>query len=257
MAELRLRVGLVGDDEAHRVLLEKLADQSTEDLQDLDHRRVFVGDGRGQKLLRLGQRPQQDRAPSGRPRYHAQRAGTQPLGYAAVLIEAAQALARLADVVLMLADEDGVAGRPAEAARAKEVLASRQLQDVVIGVTNPIAEAWLVALLASDRPDRASALQKALGFDAGRHPEQLCRAPTNAPRHAKRALNFLLDKGKRGLKDHSADTPKASLTEPALSAAVLDPKQLMALRACGLATFYEELTRVYAPRVRAHHSPPS
>ena len=150
-----------------------------------------------------------------------------------------------------------MAGRPAEAARAKDVLASRQLPDVVIGVTNPIAEAWLVALLASDRPDRASALQKALRFDVRSHPEQLCRAPKHAPRHAKRALNFLLHEDKRELSDHSADTPKASLTEPALSAAVLDPKQLQALRACGLTPFYEALTQVYAPRVRAHHSPPS
>ena len=40
-----IRVALAGDDEAHRLLMERLADVATPDLEELDERRKFVGDG--------------------------------------------------------------------------------------------------------------------------------------------------------------------------------------------------------------------
>lgn len=51
----------------------------------------------------------------------------------------------------------------------------------------------MVAMVGPSRPERLAQLSAALGFAVARTPERLDANPKDHPRHAKRALNFLLD----------------------------------------------------------------
>lgn len=255
MAEHPVRVALAGDEQAHRLLMEHLADAATPDVGDLERRRQFVGDGRGGAFLNTGKRPPAEAAPSGRPLYRSQRVGARPLGHAAVFVESVKALAPWSDVALVLVDEDGVAGRAKAAAEARAHLAELGLPTAILGVCDPIAEAWLIALIAPSRPRPAGALAKALTFDPSRHPEQL-NSRAGSPRHAKRVLHYLLDHGRRELATYPEDTPKASETGPALQCSDIEHQHIARLRGCGLAAFFEELRRDYALRVLARSASP-
>lgn len=248
MPDRPIRVALAGDDEAHRLLMERLADVATPDLDDLDARRRFVGDGQDAAFLNTSRRPARGTAPSGRPTYRSQRDGPRPLGHAAVFVESVKALAPRSDVVLVLVDEDGKAERQAAVQEARTILKRGGLQYAVLGVCSPIAEAWLVALIAPSRPQRARKLREALTFDPAVNPHKL-NSKTGSPRHAKRVLHFLLDDARRGLADCPEHTPKGSATEPALSGSTIRHPGLVRLRDCGLYGFFEQLQHVYAPTV--------
>lgn len=249
MPDRPVRVGLAGDDQAHRLLMENLADAATPGLDDLENRRKFVGDGRGGAYLKTGTRPPRDTAPSGRPRYRSQRSGSTSLGYGAMLVEVAQDLAHRVDVVLVLVDEDGHPERIREVAAALVHLQERGLRRVALGVCNPIAEAWLVALLAPSRPRRLHMLASELGFDVTRHPHKLTSKPGTARHHGKRALHFVLDEASDVIMAYPAETPKVRVTEPNIALIEVDPKMVAELKECGLAMFFCQLLEVYAPMV--------
>lgn len=250
MGDGMITVALAGDDEAHRLLLEKLADASTPGIEDLHTHRRFVGDGRGGRYLKTGTRPPRTMAPSGRPRYRAQRSEDAPLGYAAVFVEAVQELMPHGDVILMLVDEDGHPERFNDVMAAQAHFQRRGVtKTVVLGVCNPIAEAWLIALLTPELSKRGRLLAKELGFDPGKHPHKLASKPKTVQHHATRALHFLLDDEYDTIMAYPADTPKAAITESVLEAVLIDVNRLVQLKDCGLAVFFEELRRVYTPMV--------
>lgn len=245
----RLRVGLAGDDEAHRILAEHLADAATRSVKDLDQLREFVGDGRGGRLLRTGARPPREVMPSGRPRYRSQRLGPLPRGFAAVFIELTQTLAEVTDFALVLVDEDGDDTREDAARLAAAHLFDRGFVQIAFGVCNPIAEAWFVGLLAPSRPARVRALSASLGFNVDRDPHKLASKPGNARHHAKRALHFLLDSKGIDPDKYPSTTPKAAETENELASIDIDHAHLSRLDACGLAGFFRQLVAVYVPAV--------
>ena len=243
MGRLPVEIALAGDDQAHRVLMERLADAVLGDGEHLEEQRRFVGDAAGRRILPLTRRPARERAPSGRLVHRNQRLGTEPLGYAAVLVEAATDLASQADVVLVLADEDGDRGRKDHLPRARAALHARGLSRIALGICDPIAEAWLVALLAKDRTQRAHALSRALGIDVSRQPERLSSRPPDHRRHAKRALAFLLAHRGDDIMAFPAETPGSDETDPALAMVSLSLEALCALDGCGLADFVCDLER--------------
>lgn len=247
MAE-RVRVGLAGDDHAHRILAQRLADLATSHVPNLDERRVFVGDGAGRAFLSTvtADHP----APGGRPRYKRALYQGKPLGYAQVFLDRARALGPVADVALVLVDEDGDGGRTASLAIAYDVLAGGHAAAAAIfGVCNPCAEGWFVGLIGPSRPQRLKRLDSELGIKAASQPEKLTQKPTTAPKHAKRALHFLLDDEHDDVMRYSAETPKAKFTEPALAEAMVTRAMVQALDGCGMAAFLDRLVTVYAARV--------
>ena len=165
-----------------------------------------------------------------------------------MFVESVKALAPKADVVLVLVDEDGKAERATAVPAARVHLEGLGLNRAVLGVCNPIAEAWLVALIAPSRPQPARKLTQALSFNPATHPERL-NSKAGSPRHAKRALHFLLDDGREELADYPEYTPKASATGPELSYSDIGYQNILRLRDCGLAGFFEQLQRRYAPAV--------
>lgn len=250
MAEGAVRVGLAGNDEAHRILLQRLADDYTPDVPDLERRRTWVGDAAGRAFLNTGKRPPRRNAPSGRPEYRSQRHGAEPRGAASVFVEAVQQFAGRADITLVLMDEDGDTSRVGAAETATSIIARRGGPKAVLGVCNPCAEGWLVAMIGRARPARLQSLERALNTGLATHPERLTSTPPTSPRNAKRALHFLLDEEPDDPKRYPATTPEVAVTEPALSEAAGEGRKWVALRGCGLGPFFEELCSKYAPLVR-------
>lgn len=251
MPDTPVRVGLAGDDEAHRILLQRLADDSTLDLPDIQGRRSWVGDDAGQSFLSTGQRPRRPVAPSGRPVYRSQRYGDAPRGYAAVFVEAVQKIGGRADVTLVLVDEDGDSTRVHAAAMAASILANSGGPPTVLGVCNPCAEGWLVGMIGRARPERLARLETALATRLANHPERLTSKPATSAKNAKRALHFLLDDEHQDPMRYPANTPPKELTEPALGEAAGNPRAWASLRGCGLSAFFEQLCANYAPLLRA------
>lgn len=251
MAELPVRVGLAGDDEAHRILLQRLADDATPEVPDLEGRRSWVGDGTGRRFLSTTNRPARQIAESGRPEYRSQRHGAEPRGHAAVFVDAVKHFIGRADITLVLVDEDGDGTRVDAAQQAASTTAGRGGPPAVLGVCNPCAEGWLVTMIGQARPGRLQRLERALKLDLRRHPERLTSPPPTSPKHAKRALHFLLDEEHDDPKRYPATTPKVTVTEPALAEAAGEGQTWVALRECGLGPFFAELCAAYAPLVRA------
>lgn len=242
MAERPVAVGLAGDDEAHRILIQRLADHVVAPAGELEACR------RWGTFLKTGTRPARARAPSGRPVYRNQRREGAPRGYAQVFVEVVEQLATESDVAIVLVDEDGDETRVQAAATAADILAERL--PAVFGICTPCAEGWLVALIGPSRPTRLRELESALKKKVTSHPEQLTSSPTTAPHNAKRALHFLLDDEHDDVMRYPATTPRLVHTEPALAAAALDPHRLRRLESCGLTAFYLALEFVYAPMFR-------
>ncbi len=245
MADCKVRVGLAGDDEAHRILLEKLADHALGG--DRLERRDFVGSRHGHRYLSTIKHVAAKQPPSGRKLYRSSRIEGEAAGYALTLIAAAQDFRDRAEAVLVLVDEDGKASRAHDARLAAKTLTDRGLPTIA-GVCNPCAEGWLVALIGPSRPVRLRALETALGKKVGSRPEQLCNQPSAAKHHAKRALRFLVDDADREVSKYSAETQKFHETSPHLDVADLSALQLHHLTGCGLADFWAGLQSVYLPR---------
>lgn len=249
MPEGPVRVAIVGDDEAHRILAEHLADEVSAGVSELASRRRFVGDGKRARFYKIGARPPKPRGPGGRPEYRAQRSAGAPAGYAAVLVEAVREVVAEADVVLVLADEDGEGDRMNAPGRCGALLGDLRRR-VVVGVCNPVAEAWFIAFVADTHPDRAAQLDRQAGRPASRRPHLLCSRPSTALHHAKRALRFLRGDAET-LSACSAVTLHADELEALLVNHSAPLGSLRELGECGLGGFIEALETTYVPRLLA------
>jgi len=166
-----------------------------------------------------------------------------------VFVEIVLQLNPTTDVVIVLADEDGDASRPACIAAAHAALDARHAKRRVLGVCNPTGEAWIVGLLAPSRSARAKRLDAALGRPVSTRPEKLTSRPNSAEHHAKRALRFLLDDGEKQPAEYTSSTLKSHEIEAALASAI-GPQNAKRLAGCGVAAFWGELESVYAPMLR-------
>lgn len=252
MADGGLRVAIIGEDEAHRVLCEYLADGVCGGLEGLGDRRRFLRD-RDRGYFKLGKRPPVPRGPGGRPAYSSQRSRGRPAGYAGVLFDAVREVRAEVDVILVLADEDGERDRMEAPARCAEHF-RQSPETVVVGVCNPVAEAWFVALVAPGRQRRAQELRAQLGQPVVAQPELLCSKPLDAKRHAKRALRFLLEE-ETEVVACKATTLKAHELRDALQGGPLDVEWARAFAGCGLGEFVARLQEHYLPRVSERGSP--
>lgn len=256
-----VRVGLAGEDQAHRLLLERLSDMvlcerlaiAPENVAPL---RVFCGDPEGSSPFfptsdatdRLRRRRQ------GRPLYRSRRIGAAPAGEA-FQIEDTVSCMELAphppDALLILVDEDGGADKARTIAEVNRDLQRRagRIRLVLVGLCVPTAEGWLIPLIAPGLPPaRMKAIRDALSFSPERTPEKLCSKPLTSPRHVKRVLNAMLsDEPPTPLDHHSAATPKGEDTSAALSAAPADLPALRRLDGCGLGDFLALLGARYLP----------
>ncbi len=249
MADRPVRVGLAGDDEAHRILMQRLADEATTDVRDRDARRRWVRHDNDATFLQTGKRPAPETVPSGRQPYRSQRFDGKPLGYATVFVEAAEALHACSDIALVLVDEDGKESRVPSAIVAREYLRRfDKAPPVVFGVCDPCAEGWLVALIGPTRPKRLAALSSSAKVKLPSQTEHLTSHGDNT-KNAKRGLHFLLDDRRKKVSDYPISTPGVDDTEPVLAASPTAPAHLKSLTGCGLASFYQQLVDVYAPMV--------
>lgn len=249
MTEAPVRVGLAGEDEAHRILLQRLADEAACDVPTLEKRRQWVGAEDGSPYFKTSRK--RKIADSGRPTYRAQRIEGEPVGFGSVFLDIFKEFGLRADIVLVLVDEDGDPKRAKAAHQAMEYLRRGSRRPAVFGVCNPTAEAWIVGVVGPERTSRAQALKRELGFDAVRNPHQLCSQPATDPRHAKRAANFLLNENHRSLRDAPACTPERQDTEEAVLGAAVTRDHLGHLVKCGLTPFLDRLREHYVPLVSA------
>ncbi len=248
MGDAPVRVGIAGDDQAHRHLIQCLADAAASSVPDLEGARTWTGGG-AHAFLRTGMRPAAETAPSGRPRYRSQRHQGEPLGFAAVFVETVVALGPDADVVMVLADEDGDGSRPGSIEVAHRALDARGAKPPALGICNPTGEAWVIGLVAPSRSERAKRLDATLKKPVSTRPERLASKPGTAEHHVKRALRFLLDDANKHPKDYPSTTLKSDVIAHALGG-VIDPACAKSLTGCGLAVFWDQLASVYAPMLR-------
>ncbi|MES2638729.1 MAG: hypothetical protein V4850_04585 [Myxococcota bacterium] len=273
MRDTRLRVGIAGEDSAHRLLIRWLADGATRhrlhsthatwpEPDGLDDARIFVGLEPDTDFFDTSDATARVRAlavPSGRPFYRSRRLGGAPMEDAAVFSDTLllfQWAKQPVDALIVLADADADPGRRDAAERAMAV-ATPDAIVAIFGVCGPIAEAWLVALVgagAAYRPRRTQ-LKAQLRFDPVTEPDRLTGQPRTAAHHAKRALAFLLDESYDEVLRYPADTPPQAVTAPALAAARFDVAQLSSLDGTGLAQFSGVLLARYAPAVTSGPQP--
>lgn len=236
MDERRLRVAIAGEGSAHFLLASRLGKAAQVKLGPAGQRWTWVGDGQGGNYLRTTDLAARSKADSGRPRYRRERDQGRPRGFGAVIDAIAQRLAQDADLVVVLFDEDG---DPSRRSSVAEALPAPIGPEFVVGWCVPMAEAWLVALVGPQRPERLAWVEGELKRNVARQPESMCAQPASAAHHAKRVLNFLIDVDCDSVKNAKADTPKFLATEGLLDE--VDLRAVGGLHGCGLGAFVADL----------------
>lgn len=265
MAKRPLSVAIVCEDKAQLHLARILADAVTRERlsltreQPLGAWRCWLGE-EGQPTLKLkdvSKTLKAQRVPSGRPLFRSRRTLDVPEGEAAPMIDAYELLATAEDppdAVIVLTDADKVGKeRRAGAELAHQhvyALPKRRVPVFVVGVCDPMAEGWLITLLADVEPVRArrALAERALGFDPAARSERLS-TDQKVNHHAKRVAHFLLDAEHATLQRAPASTPNEGLYRPHLEAAVVSVSALASHEGCGLAPFLTRLSEDYAPQV--------
>ena len=265
MAKRPLSVAIVCEDNAHLYLARILADAVARERlglgleQPLEAFRLWRGE-EGQPTLKLkdvSKTLRAQRVPSGRPLFRSRRTQDVPEAEAAPMIDAYEVFATQEDppdavIVLTDADKLGRARRDGAALAHQHVngLPKRRVPVFVVGVCDPMAEGWLITLLADVEPVRARRLlaKRDLGFDPAVCSERLGTDDKQA-HHAKRVAHFLLDAEHTSLQRAPATTPNEGVYRDPLEALVVSVSALEAHEGCGLAPFVARLREDYAPRV--------
>jgi hypothetical protein len=265
MAERTLEIALVCEDKAHLHLIQTLADAVVRERlglaaeAPLDTRRSWRSqDGQPTLKLKDATRLLREKVmPSGRPRYRSRRTGETPERDAAPVLDAYELLSEALDppdAMIVLTDADNAGDRRrADADLALRSIAGRDAPKIpvcVVGVCDPMAEGWLLAVLAGTEPvcGRRAQAQRVLGFDPCLQPERLC-ADDRQHHHAKRVARFLLDRDQRQLQQTPIATPTVDLYDARLVEAEVSASTLKGHKACGLTPFIDALEQRYAPVV--------
>lgn len=265
MAERPLRIAIVCEDKAHLHIIQTVADAVVRARLDLSAeapldgwRRWLSQDGQPTwKLKDVSRALREKRMPSGRPRHRTRRTQGAPERDAAPILDAYELLSEELDppdALIVLTDADNAGDRRrADVDLARENISSKDAPPIpvfVVGVCDPMAEGWLIALLAEMEPvrGRRAEARRALGFDPCVQPERLC-ADSRQQHHAKRVARYLLDRHERQIKQASIATPTVDLYATLLIEAEVSPRTLKRHTGCGLAPFVEALERDYAPAV--------
>ena len=265
MAKRPLRVAVVCEDKAHVHLAYVLADAVARQHlglgpdQPLEAWRRWQGE-EGQPTLKLkdvSKTLRAQRVPSGRPLFRSRRTLEVPEGEAAPMIDAYEVFATLEDppdavIVLTDADKMGKERRDGATLAHQHVnaLAKRRVPVFVVGVCDPMAEGWLITLLADVEPVRARRLlaKSALGYDPAVRSERLS-TDDKQQHHAKRVAHFLLDAEHATLQRAPATTPNEAAYRHHLEAVVVSVSALEDHEGCGLAGFVARLRENYAPQL--------
>lgn len=265
MAKRPLSVAIVCEDKAHLHLATVLADAvAREHLglspdQPLEAWRRWRGE-EGQPTLKLkdvSKTLRAQRVPSGRPLFRSRRTQDVPEAEAAPMIDAYEVFATQEDppdAVIVLIDADKMGKERREGAELAHqhvyALPKRRVPVFVVGVCDPMAEGWLITLLAEVEPVRARRLlaRGALGFDPAARSERLS-TDDKQPHHAKRVAHFLLDAEHATLQRAPATTPNEGMYRDHLQAVVVSVSTLDAQEGCGLAQLAKRLREDYAPQL--------
>ena len=268
---------VVGDDQAHRVLAQRLVDavllkaaqRGWPEAEQLDQARRWYGPADAPELAGWGdghyraKNTRDDlrriRMPSGRSPFLSRRAhGQAVLGDRSFddVVQLAALLNVPPDALVMIRDTDGRRDLTivSEALRGLDAGHLR----VVLWLANPEAEAWALVALAQSDPGRVRVLQTRLGFDPTRSPER-CTSSREAPhgkahRDAKRVLRYLAGEAK-DLDTAPPDPLSPELLEVLLSGLSEGLDRLKSEgEGCGLAPFVAGLEQKLAPRVFGHPS---
>lgn len=265
MAERPLRIAIVCEDKAHLHIIQAVADAvvrarlglPAEAPLDMWRRWLSQNGQPTRKLKDVSRELREKRMPSGRPRHRTRRTQGAPERDAAPILDAYELLSEELDppdALIVLTDADNARDRRrADAERARESIYgkdARRIPVFVVGICDPMAEGWLIALLAETEPvrSRRAEARRALGYDPCVQPERLC-ADDRQQHHAKRVARYLLDLDQRQIKQASSATPTEGLYAALLVEAELSPRTLKRHTGCGLAPFVEALERDYAPAV--------
>ena len=265
MAKRPLSVAIVCEDKAHLHLARALADAVARERaglggdEPLDTLRQWhcADDQPSLKLKDATKILRAQRVPSGRPFYRARRTLDVPDGEAAPMLDAYEVLATSEnppDAVIVLTDADKMGKERREGAERAhqhvDTLAKRRVPVFVVGVCDPMAEGWLITLLADVEPVRArrALAKRALGFDPAARSERLS-TDDKLDHHAKRVAHFLLDAEHTTLQRAPATTPNEGMYRDHLQAVVVSVSTLDAQEGCGLAQLAKRLREDYAPQL--------
>lgn len=264
---------VVGDDQAHRVLAQRLVDavlvksaqRGWPEAEQLDQARRWYGPMDAPELAGWAdghyraKNARDDlrrvRMPSGRSPFLSRRAH----GQAAVgdrsfddIVQLAALLKVPPDALVMIRDTDGK-GERAIVSEALRDLNAERLMVLVLGMADPEAEAWVLVALTQPDPGRGEVLRTRLGFDPTRSPERCTSSrdvpPGKAPRDAKRVLRYLAGEAE-DLDTAPPDPLSPDVLEGLLSGLSGGLDRLKSAgEGCGLAQFVFGLEQKLAPRV--------
>lgn len=277
MTDGPLAIVVVGDDHAHRVLIQQLVDAVLEeygrgagwpDADQLDQARRWFGRADAPNLTGwadgfysaknarrdLGALPM----PSGR-RFFNRRVDGRAVADDPTFDDVIQLMNLLPSrpqVLAMVRDVDRV--------EARQVLPRREAADAVVevlGLARPEAEAWVLVALAEPEAEVVDRLRRELGFDPTLEPERCSSARAlpsgRAPKDAKRVLRVLT-----GHADELASAEPRALNPDALGAllsGLVDRLERARSRGqgCGLDAFIGGLRGRLLPQVLRSSPPPA
>jgi hypothetical protein len=273
-----LRIGLVGEDEAHYTLMSSLSDEVILDhtrkqgspwpeREELDQARTFSGPIPGMERFykRRGDFWKELNRVAGRPVQRILRVGDQPAGEASYFIELYRFFALHSpgvQALVVLRDTDGYfeRGEPAiqlalkwvtaQLARSKEE-EQPCMEAVVFGAAHQDAEAWFLPGLKDAAPERLAQAKQELSLDPLARPEALSneKRGSRPERDPKRVLRFLLGEGENIATNPSSPIPAEELPELAERCLRELDRLASGPEGTGLPAFIQRLREHLAPRI--------